>query len=116
MHEKIMRHELERNANASLQDEPTCMEKQRIIHFDELKKLYPDAHFPKFSIERLAREHIVIEYASSRNLPYFVYGLIQGCLHYFHDTSSLRMITTKRHKSIEGAEYPIYRFEVRRDG
>jgi hypothetical protein len=92
------------------------LEELNIIHFDELRKIYPDARFPKFDIERLSNEHIVIEYSSNRNLPYFVYGLIKGCLKYFNDPSTLTMEKTKKTKTLKGVKVPVYRFEVKNNG
>ncbi|MFT7861143.1 MAG: heme NO-binding domain-containing protein [Sulfurimonas sp.] len=92
------------------------LEKLNVIHFDELKKLYPDAKFPKFSIERISDEHITIEYASPRNLPLFVYGLISGCLEYFHEDAKLTMSKTDRSRTINGVKCPVFKFEVEQDG
>lgn len=83
-----------------------------IIHFDELHKLYPDAKFPKFDIQRDGVNKIVIDYSSHRNLPYLVYGLIEGCLEYFSENASLTMTKTPYTKTIKGEEWPVYRFEV----
>ncbi|WP_304545389.1 heme NO-binding domain-containing protein [Sulfurimonas microaerophilic] len=89
------------------------LEKLNVIHFDELKKLYPDAKFPKFIIERKGDEHIVIEYASPRNIPGFVCGLMRGCLKYFNDSSRLTMNETKRYRVINNIECQVYVFEVK---
>ncbi|QOP41912.1 heme NO-binding domain-containing protein [Sulfurimonas marina] len=89
------------------------LEKLNIIHFNELKKLYPDAKFPKFFIERKSDEEIIIEYASPRNLPGFVYGLMRGCLKYFNDSSRLTMKQTDRYRVINNTECPVYIFEVK---
>jgi hypothetical protein len=92
------------------------LEKLNVIHFDELKKLYPDAQFPKFDIQRVDTEHIIIEYASNRNLPFLVYELIKGCLEYFNDNSKLTMIKTHKEKKIKDQLCKVYRFEVKSDG
>lgn len=92
------------------------LENLNVIHFDELKKIYPDAKFPKFAIERVAQEHILIEYASPRDIPSIVYGLIRGCLEYYHDDSTLSMQPTPRHRIINDTKCPIYVFEVKHDG
>lgn len=92
------------------------LEKLNVIHFDELRKLYPDAKFPKFAIERIADQHITIEYASPRNLPIFVYGLIRGCLEYFKDDSKLTMCATDRYRTINDTKCLVYKFEVKKDG
>jgi hypothetical protein len=87
-----------------------------IIHFIELQKLYPDAIFPKFDIERLENEHIVIKYCSYRNMPYLVNGLIKGCLAYYNDSSTLTMQSTDRYKVVNNKKQPVYEFEVRKNG
>ena len=92
------------------------LEKLNIIHFDELKKIYHDAVFPKFDIERAGNEHIIIEYSSHRNLPYFVYGLIDGCLKYFNENATLTIEKTNRHKIVKNVKARIYRFEVKGNG
>ena len=92
------------------------LEQLNVIHFDELKKIYPDAKFPKFDIQRKDTRHIVIEYSSHRNLPHLVYGLIQGCLKYFDENSSLSMEKTQRLKIIKGQEVSVYKFEVKYNG
>ena len=92
------------------------LESLNIIHFDELKKLYPEAHFPKFDIQRIDVEHIVIEYSSPRNFPYLVNGLIKGCLEYFNDDSTLKMKTTNRFKNINNVKCRVYQFEVMKNG
>lgn len=89
------------------------LENLNVIHFDELKKLYPDAKFPKFAIERVSDEHILIEYASPRDIPSMVYGLIRGCLEHYNDDSLLSMKPTPRHRIINNTECPIYVFEVK---
>jgi len=88
------------------------LEKLNVIHFDELRKLYPDADFPKFDINRVDSEHIIIEYSSHRNLPYLVYGLIKGCLKYYNDNSTVTMKKTTEYKIIKNIKCPIYKFEV----
>ena len=89
------------------------LEKLNLIHFDELKKLYPDAKFPKFDIRRVSDEHIIIEYSSYRNLPYLVNGLIKGCLDYFDSNSMVSMEETDRYKNIKEQRCRVYRFEVK---
>lgn len=92
------------------------LEKLNIIHFDELRKIYPDAMFPKFDINRVAKNHIIIEYASPRNLPYLVFGLIKGSLNYFDEDSTLTMEKTERYKTIIDQKCTVYRFEVKSNG
>ena len=82
------------------------------IHFEEVSKLYPNAEFPKFDIERIAEKHIVFDYCSQLDLPNLVYGLTQGCLDYFYDNSSMTMtLIEEKDESIDRPNR--YRFEVK---
>ncbi len=89
------------------------LENLNVIHLDELNKLYPDARFPRFDIERPDPRHIIIEYASPLNLPSLVLGLIRGCLKEYGDPSGVTMERTSRKKEVDGVSCPVYRFEVR---
>ena len=90
------------------------LENLNIIHFDELKKIYPDAHFPKFDINRVDDEHIIIEYSSYRDIPYLVYGLIDGCLDYYCYKADIQMTKTDKEKTFRDINCPVYVFEVKK--
>lgn len=92
------------------------LENLNTLHFAELKKLYPKAHFPKFEIERVADEHIILEYSSFRDIPYLTYGLIEGCLEYYQCQATVTMVKLDKLRDIDGTSYPVYRFEVQKDG
>lgn len=88
------------------------LENINIIHFDELRKIYPNAKFPEFEITRLGSNHIVLKYSSFRDMPYLTYGLIEGCLDFYGYNSSITMDKTDKTKVILEQECPIYKFEV----
>lgn len=88
------------------------LENLNSFHIDEIQKLYPDAKFPEFMINRIDKKHIILEYSSFRDLPYLTYGLIEGCLEYYNDKSTVKMTQTNRVKTIENKECPVYTFEV----
>ena len=49
---------------------------------DEVRKLYPDAEFPAFDVERAAGQ-LTLVYRSRRPLADLAEGLIQGCVAHF---------------------------------
>ena len=61
------------------------VEKLNVIHFDELKKLYPNADFPRFDIKRYGDIKIVLQYNSRLRLSCFVHGLLEGCIQHFDE-------------------------------
>lgn len=100
----------------NLDDPFDFLENLNILHFTELQKLYPNARFPEFDIERLDKEHIILEYSSFRDLPYLSYGLIEGCLKYFNNTATVSMTQTDKQKEINGTLCQVYKFEVKNNG
>jgi hypothetical protein len=50
---------------------------------DEVKKLYPDAAFPRFDPRRTAPDRLELTYASARPLADLADGLIRGCIAHF---------------------------------
>lgn len=92
------------------------LENLNIIHFEELNKLYPDAKFPRFELNRLEKEHIIIEYCSAVNIPHFVFGLLQGCLKYYQDDSEVIMSKECGYKIVDENKSPVHRFEVKKNG
>ena len=106
----------EQSTILNLEDPFDFLENLNTLHFAELQKLYPNAKFPEFDIERLDKEHIILEYSSFRDLPYLTYGLIEGYLEYFNNKATVSMVKTKKQKEINGTISPVYKFEVRNNG
>ena len=50
---------------------------------DEVQKLYPDAQFPHFDVERSSADRMVLVYRSARPLADLAEGLIRGCIAHF---------------------------------
>lgn len=105
----------EENDILNLKNAFDFLENLNRLHFTELKKLYPNANFPEFGIERVDNEHIILEYSSFRDLPYLTYGLIEGCLEYYENSASVTMDKTDKIRKINGFDCPIYIFEVKND-
>jgi hypothetical protein len=57
----------------------------------EVRKLYPDAEFPKLECTRYSDRHMRLRYRSSRSLQAFCAGLIDGCFAYFGVPAAIRM-------------------------
>lgn len=82
---------------------------QHHIHV-EVRKLYPDAELPHFTITRSADDRLLMHYRSERKLADFAHGLIEGCLlHYGEeadivaspctdDNSSVLFVITRKQK------------------
>lgn len=49
----------------------------------EVRKLYPDAELPVLATERVSENVLRLRYRSSRNLPAFCRGLIEGAIGHF---------------------------------
>ncbi len=56
----------------------------------EVLKLYPDAELPKFDIESLDKDTLVMVYRSKRKMSDFAEGLIEACLHHFEENGSIQ--------------------------
>ncbi|MEZ4883670.1 MAG: heme NO-binding domain-containing protein [Chitinophagales bacterium] len=56
----------------------------------QVKKLYPDAELPNFSVRREGANRLVMMYQSERAMGDLAVGLIQGCLEHFGETASIR--------------------------
>jgi hypothetical protein len=50
---------------------------------DEVQKLYPDAQFPHFDVERGSADRMALVYRSARPLADLAEGLIRGCIAHF---------------------------------
>lgn len=61
---------------------------QHHIHV-EVRKLYPDAELPHFTVHQPAPNHLVMLYDSERKLSAFAHGLIEGCLSHFGEQASV---------------------------
>ncbi|WP_019988236.1 heme NO-binding domain-containing protein [Rudanella lutea] len=58
-------------------------------HSVEVRKLYPDAELPHFSVEQPAPDHLTMHYTSERKLSDFAHGLIEGCLEHFGEQATV---------------------------
>jgi hypothetical protein len=61
---------------------------QHYVHV-EVRKLYPDAELPHFTIEQPAENHLRMHYISERKLADFAHGLIEGCLATFGEKATI---------------------------
>ena len=61
---------------------------QHYVHV-EVRKLYPDAELPHFTVEQPADNHLIMHYESQRKLADFAHGLIEGCLAHFGETATI---------------------------
>ncbi|SOD94720.1 heme NO-binding domain-containing protein [Spirosoma fluviale] len=61
---------------------------QHYIHV-EVRKLYPDAELPHFTIDQPSSNHLRMLYTSERKLSDFAHGLIEGCLANFGETATI---------------------------
>lgn len=55
----------------------------------EVRKLYPDAELPHFTVEQPAPNHLTMRYESERKLADFAHGLIQGCLTHYGEAATI---------------------------
>ena len=60
------------------------------FHRCEVRKLYPDAEVPRFTVASSAKDQLQLEYHSSRPLADFAEGLIEGCIEYFGEDIQLQ--------------------------
>ena len=65
----------------------------------EVRKLYPDAELPHFTVAQPAENHLTMRYESERKLSDFAQGLIEGCLAHFGE----KAIITKTNLSDDGS-------------
>lgn len=61
---------------------------QHYIHV-EVRKLYPDAELPTFTVEQPAENQLVMYYESERKLADFAQGLIEGCLTHYGERATV---------------------------
>lgn len=69
----------------------------------EVRKLYPDAELPHFTVEQPSENHLIMHYESERKLADFAYGLIEGCLNHFGTTATI----TKTNQ-VEDGSYVVF--------
>jgi Haem-NO-binding len=60
-----------------------------IIHAEVLK-LYPDAELPRFEIEHIDKDKLILLYDSRRHFEDLAEGLILGCISHFGEEIQLR--------------------------
>lgn len=82
------------------------VERLNVLHFDELRKLYPQAHFPKFKITRDLTQ-VTLKYDSKMKLHYFVKGLLQGCIDHFEENIQLSMKVETDNTGKEYSEFTL---------
>ncbi|MBC7568552.1 MAG: heme NO-binding domain-containing protein [Spirosoma sp.] len=55
----------------------------------EVRKLYPDAELPHFTVEQPTENHLWMRYESERKMADFAHGLIEGCLAHYGETATI---------------------------
>lgn len=73
----------------------------------EVKKLYPDAEFPRFEVRARAQGHLEMVYRSRRPLADLAEGMIRGCIAWFGDR-----VDIDRH-DLDAADGHAARFTLR---
>lgn len=56
----------------------------------EVRKLYPDAELPHFTVEQVSDRQIYMYYTSERKLSDFALGLMDGCFAHFGEKATIR--------------------------
>jgi hypothetical protein len=77
---------------------------------DEVQKLHPEAHFPRFECVSRAPDGLEMTYRSSRPLADLAEGLIRGCIAYFGEPIGLTR------DDIEAGDGRAARFVLERTG
>ncbi|GAB3569753.1 heme NO-binding domain-containing protein [Spirosoma luteolum] len=80
---------------------------QHYIHV-EVRKLYPDAELPHFSMEHPSDSQLVMLYESERKMADFAHGMIEGCLTYYGESATV----TKTDLSGDGS---VVRFDIQKN-
>jgi len=62
---------------------------QQYVHV-EVRKLYPEAELPSFTIDQPAENHLRMRYESERRMADFAHGLIEGCLLHYGETATIK--------------------------
>ena len=55
----------------------------------EVRKLYPDAELPHFTVEQPTPNRLTMLYVSERKLADFAQGLIEGCLAHYGEAATI---------------------------
>ena len=71
------------------------------IHHVEVRKLYPKAITPTFSLERLDSERFLLRYTSHRHLCPLVEGLVAGVAEHYHAPIECRQTVCANHGADE---------------
>lgn len=61
---------------------------QHYIHV-EVRKLYPEAELPHFTIDQPTPDRLIMHYESERRLADFAHGLIEGCLAHYGEEAEI---------------------------
>ncbi len=56
----------------------------------EVRKLYPDAELPHFTVEQPTENHLRMRYESERKMADFAHGLIEGCLAHYGEAATIQ--------------------------
>lgn len=74
-------------------------EVEAIVHV-EVKKLYPDADLPTFTIVKKDDNSLIIHYISDKKLEALAYGLMMGSAQYFNESINVKyhVISEDPHK------------------
>jgi hypothetical protein len=72
----------------------------------EVRKLYPDAQLPKFTVEHRSASELALLYASPRCLGDLAEGLIRGCIAHF---SVPMQLTRQELPMVDGEQKVVFR-------
>lgn len=78
------------------------------FHETEVRRLYPDAELPSFTVASRSDDRLVLEYRSCKPLADLAAGVIRGA------SKHLARPVTVSHAPAQGADGPFVRFEIAR--
>lgn len=73
---------------------------QHHIHV-EVRKLYPEAELPHFTVTQPSEKHLIMHYESERKLADFAQGLIEGCLAHYGEQAT---VSQSRQRADDGGD------------
>lgn len=80
------------------------------FHAVEVRKLYPDAELPSFTVEDRDERRLVLRYISCKPLADLAAGVIQGAAEHLGETISVS------HRPVTDGDGNYVRFEIERTG